>query len=109
MLPSIINFKIKNNLAVGIDIRSRDFEAKKIVKLIENKKNKTDVSVVFFDCDTQKTNQSIRGKQKDSSPKLDLPIADIINKEREWLAPLKKISDYYLDTTEFTINLLRKK
>ena len=29
LLPSIINLKIKNNLAVGIDIRSEwDFEAK---------------------------------------------------------------------------------
>ena len=40
--------------------------------------------------------------------KLDLPIADIINREREWLAPLKEISDYYLDTTDFTINLQKK-
>ena len=37
-LKSIIELKIKKNLAVGIDIRSRDFDAKKIVSLIKRKK-----------------------------------------------------------------------
>jgi UPF0042 nucleotide-binding protein len=108
LLPSIINFKIKNNLAVGIDIRSRDFEAKKIVKLIE-KKNKTDVSVVFFDCDTQKLINRFEESRRIHPLKLDLPIADIINREREWLAPLKEISDYYLDTEYFSIKILKLK
>ena len=34
---------------------------------------------------------------------------DIIERERNWLEPLKRISQYYLDTTDLTINLLRKK
>ena len=34
---------------------------------------------------------------------------DIIDRERYWLEPLKRISQYYLDTTDLTINLLRKK
>ena len=109
LLPSIINLKIKNNLAVGIDIRSRDFEAKKIVKLIENKKDKIDVSVVFFDCDTQKLINRFEESRRIHPLKLDLPITDIISRERHWLEPLKKISDYYLDTTYLTLNLLIKK
>jgi len=36
-------------------------------------------------------------------------MEDIIDRERNWLEPLKKISQYYLDTTDLTINLLRKK
>ena len=65
--------------------------------------------MLSFDCDTQKLINRFEQSRRIHPLKLDLPIADIINKEREWLAPLKKISDYYLDTTEFTINLLRKK
>jgi len=34
---------------------------------------------------------------------------DVIERERNWLEPLKRISRYYLDTTDLTINLLRKK
>ena len=36
-------------------------------------------------------------------------MEDIIDRERNWLEPLKRISQYYLDTTDLTINLLRKK
>ena len=32
LLPNVIEKRIKKNLAVGIDIRSRDFDAKKIVR-----------------------------------------------------------------------------
>ena len=39
-LINIVDAKIKKDLAVGIDIRSRDFDSKKIVKLIKNRKKK---------------------------------------------------------------------
>ena len=35
-------------------------------------------------------------------------MEDIINQERHWLSPLKKICDFYFDTTDISINLLRK-
>ena len=38
LLSNIISTKTKNKLAVGIDIRSRDFDARKVVKLLELKK-----------------------------------------------------------------------
>ena len=46
-LKNIIELKIKKNLALGIDIRSRDFDAKKIVSLI-NKKKKVLIYQLFF-------------------------------------------------------------
>ena len=108
-LKSIIEVKIKKNLAVGIDIRSRDFDAKKIVSLIKKKKKDINISVIFFDCDNQKLINRYDESRRLHPLKLDLPMEDIINKERNWLEPLKKISQYYLDTTDLTINLLRKK
>ena len=108
-LKSIIELKIKKNLALGIDIRSRDFDAKKIVSLINKKKKGIDISVVFFDCDNQKLINRYDESRRLHPLKLDLPMEDIIDRERNWLEPLKKISQYYLDTTDLTINLLRKK
>ena len=108
-LKNIIEVKIKKNLAVGIDIRSRDFDAKKIVSLIRKKKKDINISVVFFDCDNQKLINRYDESRRLHPLKLDLPMEDIINRERNWLEPLKKISQYYLDTTDLTINLLRKK
>ena len=39
--------------------------------------------------------------------KLDLPITEIIQKERNWIRPLLDINDYYIDTSRLTINLLK--
>ena len=108
-LKNIIEAKIKKNLAVGIDIRSRDFDSKKIVSLINKKKKDINISVVFFDCDNQKLINRYDESRRLHPLKLDLPMEDIIDRERNWLEPLKKISQYYLDTTDLTINLLRKK
>jgi len=107
-LQNIIELKIKKNLAVGIDIRSRDFDAKKIISFI-NKKKDIDISVVFFDCDNQKLINRYDESRRLHPLKLDLPMEDIIDRERHWLEPLKKISEYYIDTTDLTFNLLRKK
>ena len=41
LLVNILEANIKTNLAVGIDIRSRDFDAKKISQLIKKKKEKS--------------------------------------------------------------------
>ena len=109
LLKNIIETKIKRNLAVGIDIRSRDFDAKKIISLINKKKKDIDISVVFFDCDNQKLINRYDESRRLHPLKLDLPMNDIIERERNWLEPLKRISQYYLDTTDLTINLLRKK
>ena len=38
LLSNIINTKIKRNLAVGIDVRTRDFDPKKVAKEISKKK-----------------------------------------------------------------------
>ena len=109
LLKNIIEAKIKRNLAVGIDIRSRDFDAKKIISLINKKKKDVDISVVFFDCDNQKIINRYDESRRLHPLKLDLPMNDVIERERNWLEPLKRISRYYLDTTDLTINLLRKK
>ena len=36
-------------------------------------------------------------------------MLEIIDRERDWLEPLKKISNHYVNTTDLSINLLRKK
>ena len=48
LLSNIINTKIKRNLAVGIDVRTRDFDPKKVAKEIsQKKKNLTSFSHFF--------------------------------------------------------------
>ena len=107
LLSNIISTKTKNKLAVGIDIRSRDFDARKIVKHERVKKN-INISVLFFDCDTQKLINRYEESRRVHPLKLDLPMEDIINQERHWLSPLKKICDFYFDTTDISSQFTKK-
>ena len=109
LLANIFEANIKTNLAVGIDIRSRDFDVKKISQLIKKKKEKVDISTVFFDCETTKLLNRFKESRRIHPLKLDLPMLEIIDRERGWLEPLKKISNHYVNTTDLSINLLRKK
>jgi len=109
LLSDIVEAKIKTNLALGIDIRSRNFNAKKVSKLITTKKKKINISIVFFDCETQNLINRFKESRRIHPLKLDLPMAEVIDRERGWLDPLKKISDFYINTTDLSINLLRKK
>ena len=109
LLSDIVEAKIKTNLALGIDVRSRNFNAKKVSKLITTKKKKINISIVFFDCETQNLINRFKESRRIHPLKLDLPMAEVIDRERSWLDPLKKISDFYINTTDLSINLLRKK
>ena len=109
LLSDIIEAKIKTNLALGIDIRSRNFNAKKVSELITTKKKKINISIVFFDCETQYLINRFKESRRIHPLKLDLPMVEVIDRERSWLDPLKKISDFYINTTDLSINLLRKK
>ena len=82
---------------------------KKFLNFIKNKKRKINISTVFFDCETSKLLNRFKESRRIHPLKLDLPMLEIIDRERDWLEPLKKISNHYINTTDLSINLLRKK
>ena len=103
MLSIFINQPLKGLIAIGIDIRSRDFNGKKISSfLLENKKF-LNINIIYFDCDIDILIDRYRESRRRHPLKLDIPIRDIINQEKTWLEPLKKISDYCIDTSNLTI------
>ena len=108
LIINILESNIKKNIAVGIDIRSQGFNAKKIADLITLKKKELDVSIVFFDCDNLNLINRFKENRRSHPLKLDLPMDDIIDRERLWLEPLKKVNDVYIDTSGFSVNLLKK-
>ena len=49
LIVNILDLNIKKKIAVGIDVRSRGFNAKKIAELVLERKKKTnDISIVFL-------------------------------------------------------------
>ena len=108
LILNILDSDIKKNIAVGIDIRSRGFNAKKIADLITLKKKELDVSIVFFECDNLNLINRFKENRRSHPLKLDLPMDDIIDRERLWLEPLKKVNDIHIDTSGFSVNQLKK-
>ena len=107
LLSKVLDSKVKKNLAVGIDARSRDFDPKKVAKEIIKKKKSLNLSLIFFDCDNSNLLNRFKESRRLHPMKLDLPITEIIQKERSWIKPLLEINDYYIDTSKLTINLLK--
>lgn len=108
LLNKVVNTKIERNLAVGIDVRTRDFDPNKVAKEISIKKKKLDLSVLFLDCDNTNLLNRFKESRRLHPLKLDLPITEVIETERSWLKPILNINDYYIDTSKLNNNLLKK-
>ena len=109
LLSKILETKINKNLALGVDIRSRDFDSKKICSLIKSRKNKLEKNTLFLDCEDDIILNRFKESRRPHPLKLDLPMQHIIQEERTRLEPLKKISDYYINTSSLSLALLKQK
>ena len=109
LLSKILETKINKNLALGVDVRSRDFDSKKICSLIKSRKDKLKLNTLFLDCEDDIILNRFKESRRPHPLKLDLPMQHIIQEERTWLEPLKKISDYYINTSSLSLALLKQK
>lgn len=108
LLPVVITKNLKNNIAVGIDIRNRDFDGKKITEFIKKSKKKISISVIFFECENSVLIQRFKQTRRRHPLILNIPINDIIEQERVWLSPLKKTADFIIDTSSLEVPGLNK-
>ena len=107
LLKKVINSKLEKNLAVGIDVRTRDFDPSKVSNEITNNKKKFNLSVLFLDCDNLNLLDRFKESRRLHPLQLDLPINEVIETERTWLKPILKINDFYIDTSKLNNNLLK--
>jgi RNase adapter protein RapZ len=95
-------------LAVGIDSRTRGFDAAAIVNRIKALRERgDDISTVFLDCGGAELERRYSETRRRHPLALDRPAADGIARERELLAPLRRWADHIIDTTSSTSNDLR--
>ena len=97
-------------LAIGLDSRTRGFDAEKIVKQIKQLGRDHDYSVetLYLDCDGQELQRRYSETRRRHPLAPDRPAIDGIAQERELMAPLKRWSDHVIDTTDTDANLLRQ-
>jgi len=97
-------------LALGIDTRTRGFDAQKIVdriKMLREQKGET-IATLFLDCNGQELERRYSETRRRHPLALDRPATDGIARERELLNALRRWSDHVIDTTALTSNDLRQ-
>ena len=98
-------------LAVGIDIRRRDFSIEAIEKEMDrlSRKSPYDLSVLYIDCDEQTLIGRFKETRRPHPLSQDRPVADGIRLEQQMMAPLRDRADRVIDTSGLTIWQFREK
>jgi UPF0042 nucleotide-binding protein len=97
-------------LALGIDARTRDFDANAIVQRIKamRERHGHDIETLFLDCSGTELERRFAETRRRHPLALDRPAADGIARERELTEPLRRWATQVIDTTGFTSNSLQQ-
>jgi len=97
-------------LAIGIDSRTRGFDADAIIRRIERlrEEGSARVGTLFLDCTGAELIRRFSETRRRHPLALDRPATDGIARERELVAPLRAWADHLIDTSETTTNALRQ-
>jgi RNase adapter protein RapZ len=89
-------------LAIGIDSRTRAFDARRVVEQIKALADDQDypVETLFFDCAGSELLRRYSETRRRHPLAPDRPATDGIAAERELMAPLRRWADHVIDTTD---------
>lgn len=101
---------IDRPLALGIDSRTRGFDANGIVKRIKKLRASKDydVGTLFLDCSGAELERRYSETRRRHPLAQDRPAADGIARERELMEPLRRWADHVIDTTNLATNGLQQ-
>lgn len=95
-------------LAIGIDSRTRGFDAKAIVRRVERLKNDHEhVEMLFLDCSDSVLERRYAETRRRHPLAQDRPAADGIARERELMEPLRNAADHLIDSSDLAVNGLQ--
>jgi len=97
-------------LAIGIDVRTRDFSAASVIRRIEGFAGRPDLdlSLLFLDCDDEVLIRRFKETRRRHPLAKDRPPADGIRQERRLIAPLRDRADAVIDTSVMSPHDLRR-
>jgi RNase adapter protein RapZ len=97
-------------LAIGIDSRTRDFDARRIVRQIKALTDGLEypLETLFFDCAGSELLRRYSETRRLHPLAPDRPATDGIAAERELMAPLRRWADHVIDTTDTDANTLQQ-
>ncbi len=98
-------------LAIGVDLRTRGFNAERFLRLVERLRRRPDLEIVllFFDASDDTLVQRFSESRRPHPVAQERPLVDGIARERETLASLVRAADFVYDTTGQTVRDLRRR
>ena len=109
MIDSLVLSKTRNkNLALGVDIRTREFSPKNLRKLLLKYK-KMVVKIIFLDCDSNKLLKRFNETRRSHPLSGVKSLSEALVEEMEYLKPIKDFADIIIDTTDYSPTDLREK
>jgi UPF0042 nucleotide-binding protein len=102
--------KGRRPLAIGIDTRTRDFDAQRVVKQIKElgEDHSFPIETLYLDCAGSELLRRYSETRRRHPLAPDRPATDGIGAERELMAPLRRWADYVIDTTDTDSNALQR-
>ena len=96
-------------LAIGVDTRTRSFDAARIVKQLQALAKADDylVETLYLDCSGTELVRRFSETRRRHPLALDRPAEDGLARERELTAPLRRFADQVIDTSDSNTNALQ--
>ena len=111
LLPKIVDEVVstrgdETHIAMGVDVRGKDFFSGMEQVIEKWRKKKNDVKVLFFDASDDELVRRFSETRR-VHPVAALGTKEAIRKEREILSKLREMSDEMIDTSRLTVHELR--
>ena len=100
----------EDNTAIGIDIRTRDFNAKAVLKKIAGltRRQEANIEMVFLDCDDEILVRRYEETRRRHPLAKDRPVSDGICQERQQIEALREHASLLIDTSEMKLGDLKR-
>lgn len=98
-------------LALGIDSRTRGFDAERIIQRVKQLRDEHGllVETLFLDCSGAELQRRYSETRRRHPLAQDRPVSDGIAREREVMSPLRHWAEFVIDTTETSSHELQQR
>lgn len=109
-MPVAAGAERSRSIAIGLDSRTRGFNAERVVRQIKSfaKEHDQPIETLFLECQAAELLRRFSETRRRHPLAPDRPTNDGIAEEREMIAPLKRWADHIIDTTDSDTNALRQ-
>jgi UPF0042 nucleotide-binding protein len=110
LLPNLLNAPSPPPLAIGVDVRTRDFGVNALPATLDSlvAEHDLDLKVVFLDCEDDRLVRRYTETRRRHPLAGDRPVLDGIHLERLRVSPLRDRADLVIDTTSLNPGDLKR-